>query len=48
MFLQALITGYHHAFLIGAILIGAATLVTALIVRATKDDVEVQEGGVLA
>ncbi len=46
--IPASISGYHVAFLVGACLIGAAALVTALIVRATKDDVEVQEGGVLA
>ena len=44
----AFISGYHHAFLIGACLIAGATLVTALIVRATKDDVEVQEGAIIA
>ena len=44
----AFISGYHHAFLIGGLLIAAATLVTALIVKATKDDVEVQEGAMIA
>ena len=46
--LEAFISGYHHAFLIGGLLILAATLVTALIVKATKDDVEVQEGAMIA
>ena len=46
--LESLITGYHHAFFIGAILIGVATLVTAVIVRAKKDDVEVTEGAIIA
>ncbi|MHA3702411.1 MFS transporter [Jatrophihabitans sp. YIM 134969] len=47
-YLQSLITGYHHAFFIGAILIGAATLVTAVIVRAKKDDVSATEGAIIA
>ena len=42
--LEAFISGYHHAFLVGACLIAGAVVVVALLVRATKDDVEQHEG----